>query len=57
MSEPEKKIEIPQKWCSLCKEWKAAIVLHEEDGKEVIELSREITFCPKCGAKLRDSDA
>ena len=56
MSEPEK-IEIPQKWCPLCKEWKAAIVLHgEESATEKVELGRELVYCPQCGAKLRDSD-
>jgi hypothetical protein len=58
MSEPEKQPDLPRKWCHLCREWKAAIVLRAEAvGTELVETSRELTYCPQCGAMLRDSDA
>ena len=43
----------PHKWCPLCREWKAAIVLRAETvGTELVETSRELTYCPRCGAML-----
>jgi hypothetical protein len=57
MSESEESADLPRKWCPLCREWKAAIVLRAETvGTELVESSREITYCPECGAKLRDSE-
>ena len=36
-----------------CEEWKAAIVFTAETvGTELIESTRELTYCPQCGATL-----
>jgi hypothetical protein len=44
-----------RKWCPLCQEWKAAKVnVAQLKDAELIETSREITYCPQCGALLRD---
>jgi hypothetical protein len=47
--------KVKRKWCPLCNEWKAATVmvsqLRETDS---VGTSREITYCPQCGAMLRD---
>ena len=44
-----------RKWCPLCQEWKAATVnVDPLKGSEFVETSREITYCPQCGAMLRD---
>jgi hypothetical protein len=44
-----------QKWCRLCSEWKTAILpAANSTVDEPIEPTREITYCPQCGAKLRD---
>ena len=49
----ETKSELSQKWCRLCEEWKAAIVFTAETvGTELIESTRELTYCPQCGATL-----
>jgi hypothetical protein len=54
MSEPEKQSDIPRKWCPVCRKWKTAIVFTAETiGTESVKKSREITYCPQCGAKLR----
>jgi hypothetical protein len=49
----ETKSELSRKWCRLCEEWKAAIVLTAETvGTELVESTRELTYCPQCGATL-----
>jgi hypothetical protein len=44
-----------RKWCPLCYEWKAATVMVSQlKDSELVESSHELTYCPKCGAMLRD---
>jgi ribosomal protein S27AE len=44
-----------RKWCPLCGEWKAATAMAAQlKDAELAEVSREITYCPQCGALLRD---
>jgi hypothetical protein len=58
MSQPEEQSDIPRKWCPLCRKRKTAILFTAETiGTELVKKSREITYCPQCGAKLRDTDA
>ena len=46
---------IKRKWCPLCQESKqATVTLAELKEAEMVEIAREITYCPKCGALLRD---
>jgi hypothetical protein len=46
---------IKRKWCPLCSEWKAATVMVAQlKDAELVETSRQITYCPQCGAMLRD---
>jgi hypothetical protein len=46
MADDEKAAELSRKWCRLCEEWKAAIVLTAETGgTELVESSRELTYC------------
>ena len=53
MADDEKAAELSRKWCRLCEEWKAAIVFMAETvGTELVESSRELTYCPQCGATL-----
>jgi hypothetical protein len=55
MTEPENQADPTRKWCPLCGEWKAATVLvSESKDTELIESSRQIIYCPECGAMLRD---
>jgi hypothetical protein len=43
------------KWCPLCQEWKVATVkVAQLKNSELVDTSREITYCPQCGAMLRD---
>jgi hypothetical protein len=46
MADDEKATELLRKWCRLCEEWKAAIVLTAETvGTELVEGVREFTGC------------
>jgi hypothetical protein len=46
---------VKHKWCPLCQEWKAAIVtVAQQKNTEFVETGREVTYCPQCGAMLRD---
>jgi hypothetical protein len=46
---------VKHKWCPLCGEWKPAKVTASQlQDAEPVESSREITYCPQCGAMLRD---
>lgn len=46
---------VKRKWCPLCHEWKAATVLAAQlKDSELLETTRELTYCPQCGAMLRD---
>ena len=47
-----------RKWCTVCGEWKAAIVLRADTmDAELMESGREITYCPECGARLRPTQS
>jgi hypothetical protein len=46
---------VERKWCPLCNEWKSATVMVSQFREtEMVETSREVTYCPQCGALLRD---
>ena len=55
MPESKTNAGMTRKWCPLCGEWKVATVLVSESKDTVlIESRRDITYCPECGAMLRD---
>src|SRR5437867_3077700 len=46
---------VERKWCPLCQEWKAATVtVAQSKDSELVQTNRELTYCPQCGAMLRD---
>jgi formate dehydrogenase maturation protein FdhE len=54
MAESERADTI-RKWCPLCGEWKVASVLvSESKDTELVESTRQIIYCPECGAMLRE---
>ena len=46
---------VKRKWCPLCQQWMAATVeVAQFKDAELVETTRELTYCPQCGAMLRD---
>ena len=55
MQPDESDDSVIHKWCPLCHEWKAATAkISELKDSELVETNREVTYCPQCGALLRD---
>jgi hypothetical protein len=46
---------VKRKWCPLCRVWKLATVpLAQSKNSKLVETTYELTYCPQCGAMLRD---
>jgi hypothetical protein len=46
---------VKHKWCPLCQQCKVTTVAIEQSGDaESSKSSRELTYCPDCGAMLRN---
>jgi RNase P subunit RPR2 len=46
---------VKRKWCPLCHEWKTATVMVAQlKDSELVETTRDLIYCPQCGAMLRE---